>query len=449
MTIFLRIKISRLLCGVILIWFGAVHGMAAKESKAISLESEFVRFYLNTDTEHAPPLVVPPTETVRIYYRVNRTEIERDYMNNANALDIIDQLFANKSLEEKEFIIITGAASPEGNFANNQRLATERARSLKNYIREKYPQIEENQIITLPNEEDWDGLTERVRKDENIPARDQLLDILRSDLSRESQKAKIKRLDSGKTYKYLSVHILPYLRGGATGTIYSKKEEPVTRVDTVVVFRTDTVYIERIDTVCPEQKAKKAKRKYVIAIKNNLVYDVALLPNLAIEVPFGENYNWSAEIEGNWSWWKTKANDHYYHRIQMAGVGLRRWFGNKTGRPLNGWYVGAYTYGGTYDIRLFTKKNSDLGQLSNWSYSGGLSVGYAMRIAERFNLEFGLSAGYFGGKYHKYDVSDCKEPTFPRRSTHNRNYWGPTKANVSLVWLIGRFKQDERKEGKR
>ncbi|MDL2208664.1 DUF3575 domain-containing protein [Parabacteroides sp. OttesenSCG-928-O15] len=187
----------------------------------------------------------------------------------------------------------------------------------------------------------------------------------------------------------------------------------------------------------------RKKRPFLIALKTNLLYDVALLPNLSIEVPFGRKREWSALIEGNWSWWDTGANRYNYHRIQVAGVELRRWLpslycncDNTT--PLTGWYIGAYCYGGDYDIRLFADQNSDLGQQSLWTYSAGLTAGYSLIIGKRFNLAFGIGAGYIGGEYSKYNVSECKEGVFPRVSRHERNYFGVTKAEVSLVWLIGK-----------
>ncbi|NDV82846.1 DUF3575 domain-containing protein [Bacteroides sp. 51] len=438
----------RLLCGVILVWGGSIHGMAAKDAVKTASGGDFIEISFRANPAHAPDTLI--TRTARIYYRVNRTEIDKNYMGNAHTLNAIDQLFANITLKEEDFIAITGGASPEGGFYNNQRLSVDRALSLRKYIIQKYPQIKEHQVVILPDGEDWDGLIGKIEKDKNVPARDQLLDILRSNLNRENQKTKIKALNGGKTYAYMLTHVLPYLRGSATGTIYSRKQEQIIRIDTVVVFRSDTVYLEkevvRIDTICPDVMRKKPKKPFIMAVKSNLLYDAALLPNLAVEIPFGRKYKWSVAIEGNWSWWNTNADDYYYHRIQIAGAELRRWLGYRKGRPLNGWYVGAYAYGGTYDIRLFTNKNSDYGQLSNWSYSGGLTAGYAMRISKRFNLEFGLNAGYLGGKYYKYNVSDCQDCTFPKRSTHNRNYWGPTKLNVSLVWLIGKLNRTKKME---
>ncbi|MDL2289994.1 DUF3575 domain-containing protein [Paludibacteraceae bacterium OttesenSCG-928-F17] len=409
----------------------------AADTLMTASDSIYTESVLDLDTTQYSPYI----KKVHIYYRVNRIEIEEGYMGNADALSIIDQVFADNLLEKEDFIVITGNASPEGGFNNNQFLARERANSLKKYIRQKYPEIKSDQIITISGGEDWDGLIDMIEKDTNVPARDQLLQILHGNQSREKQKERIRKINGGKPYAYLLAHILPHLRGSVTGTVYFKKGGLFAlreaKVDTVEVLRVDTIFIEkeivRIDTVCPE----KQRKPFVMALKSNLIYDIALLPNLAVEFPFGRNYNWSLAIEGNWSWWNTNADSYYFHRIQIAGVELRRWLWNKTGNPLNGWYIGAYGYGGTYDIRLFTNKNTDEGQLSNKTYSAGLTLGYAMPIAKRLNLEFGLGLGYIGGEYQKYTIGTCKECIFPWKSTHERIYWGPTKVNISLVWLIG------------
>ncbi|MDH8701962.1 hypothetical protein M2138_001314 [Dysgonomonadaceae bacterium PH5-43] len=401
-------------------------------------DNDFAEVLLNVEASAESPPRESHYRTVRIYYRVNRTEIDATYMGNDSTLSVVDRLFDNTILKDGDFVVITATASPEGPLKNNQRLAIERALALKNYITQKYPEIKENQFVLLPEAEDWTGLKEMVEEDEQVPFREQLLDILNSNLNTETQKKRIRKLAKGATYRYLLKHILPYLRGSATSTIYLKEDIPV---EPEIIVRVDTVYVDRevlrIDTVCPEKEIFKAPRNFVIAVKTNLLYDAALLPNLAIEYPFGTDYRWSVGVEGNWSWWNTNADSYYFHRIQIAGLELRRWFGNKTGNPLNGWFVGAYGYGGTYDIRLFTDKKSDEGQLSNWTYSAGLTFGYAMPLAERLNLEFSLGVGYLGGKYYKYTIGSCEECIFPWKSTHIRSYVGLTDANISLVWLIG------------
>lgn len=438
----MRFKYIRLF----LLFFYTILPLGATEKKTIERiihNSTFTNPIVNVKKTPTDSSTVMPA--VHIHYRVNRTDVERNYMDNAYALGVIDQIFTNHAVDDIDYILVTGNASPEGNVQHNNRLAEQRALAFKNYLLSNYPGLREDRIHTISKGEDWDGLATIIEYDGKVPYRKELLDLLKSKLPREEQKKRMKALGNGQSYTYLQKHVLPRLRGGVSGMIYFKKDTPqvVIQTDTVEKTRVDTVYLEKIvytprEVIVYDTVYKKVEKKpFFIAVKNNMLYDVVLLPNLSVEVPFGRNYEWSAVVEGNWSWWNTGADKYNYHRIQMAGVEMRRWFGNKTGNPLNGWYAGVYGYGGDYDIRLFTDKNSDTGQQSLWSYSAGLTIGYAIPVGRRFNLEFGLGVGYFGGKYKKYTVSNCQDGVFPLLSTHRRTYFGPTKAGVSLVWLIG------------
>ena len=57
------------------------------------------------------------------------------------------------------------------------------------------------------------------------------------------------------------------------------------------------------------------------------------------------------------------------------------------------------------------------------------------------NLDFVIGVGYWGGEYHKYDpVDGC----YVWKETLQRHWFGPTKAEVSLVWLLGRGNHNEK-----
>lgn len=88
--------------------------------------------------------------------------------------------------------------------------------------------------------------------------------------------------------------------------------------------------------------------------------------------------------------------------------------------------------GGTYDVRT----GNDLGYLSDMSYSAGLTYGYSWPLSRRLNLELGVGIGYVGGEYKTYTF-DPDNDRYPYVQTLNRAYFGPTKAKISLVWLIG------------
>ena len=69
-----------------------------------------------------------------------------------------------------------------------------------------------------------------------------------------------------------------------------------------------------------------------------------------------------------------------------------------------------------------------------WSWATGVEYGYSLPIARRLNLDFAIGIGYHWGEYKEYLPSDnC----YVWQETNNRKYFGPTKAEISLVWLIG------------
>jgi hypothetical protein len=165
-----------------------------------------------------------------------------------------------------------------------------------------------------------------------------------------------------------------------------------------------------------------------------MLYDAAFLPNLTAEWYMGKQ--WSLAAEGNWSWWlfDRPIQNGWYHRIQVAGLELRKWV--KSPYPLQGHAVGVYSMIGNYDTRFFTKDENSAGYLSYLSWSAGLSYGYSFPIARRFNIELGVAAGFFGGKYYRYDYC-IPDEQWERKAAYNRKYIGPTRVGVSLVWLLG------------
>ena len=76
----------------------------------------------------------------------------------------------------------------------------------------------------------------------------------------------------------------------------------------------------------------------------------------------------------------------------------------------------------------------------------GVEYGYSLPIAKRLNIDFTLGIGYLGGKYIKYIAADNK---YLWQSTHKVNWFGPTKAEISLTWLIGHgnYNNSKRKGG--
>ena len=78
------------------------------------------------------------------------------------------------------------------------------------------------------------------------------------------------------------------------------------------------------------------------------------------------------------------------------------------------------------------------------NYAVGVEYGYSLPVGRRLNLDFVIGAGYWGGEYHTY-VPDGGRYVW--RETRRRHWFGPTKAEVSLVWLLGRGNYNDKKGG--
>jgi hypothetical protein len=162
------------------------------------------------------------------------------------------------------------------------------------------------------------------------------------------------------------------------------------------------------------------------ALKTNLLYDAILIPNIGVEWGFANH--WSAAANWMYTWLSNDAK-HRYWRIYGGDLELRYWLGSDEARPLKGHHFGAYGGMLTYDIEFGGKGY----QAHKWSYHFGLSYGYSMPIARRLNLDFNIGIGYLGGEYYEY------EPYYDGYhwlATKQRRWFGPTKAEVSLVWLL-------------
>ena len=130
-----------------------------------------------------------------------------------------------------------------------------------------------------------------------------------------------------------------------------------------------------------------------------------------------------------YAWWKDE-NKNFFWRIYGGELEFRRWFGNKSINSLQGHHIGLYGQMVTYDFCLGGR-----GYLGDkWTYGAGLSYGYSLPIAKRFNLDFSIGLGYLSGEYKDYLPI---EGHYVWQLTRNKQWWGPTKAEISLVWLLG------------
>jgi hypothetical protein len=379
------------------------------------------------------------------YFVINKTHLDYDYKDNARMFDEFDSLLSIPHIHNNiDSVYIVAAASPIGNADYNQFLSEGRARSLQEYLMLKYPFINGERIVTRAIGIDEDGYRSICEKEEKrikemspVQHREWLLQEVSPQL------------------QYVSINItlndgtrIPSSRGSPIRALIqqSNTTEIVTR-DTIRITTYDTIRVTLYDTV-RHSRQKEAESFYVIkerlrktpsstlfTLKTNLVYDLALLPNLALEYSITPRY--SVAIEGYWAWWDTHAPNYWSYRIQAVGVEGKYWLGNRGQRArLAGHYAGVHLMMGNYDIRLFPRQLSDKGYLSTFSYSAGLTYGYVLPIGRRWDMEFSIGLGYWGGQYYVYDRSACTD-CYPMRADKQQHYFGPTRTAVNLIYRIG------------
>ena len=185
----------------------------------------------------------------------------------------------------------------------------------------------------------------------------------------------------------------------------------------------------------PMQLAAGAKtdgRAPLFALKTNLLFDAALMPNVEIEIPLGGR--WSLNGEYLFPWW-TAGHNKYCLKILMGSLETRIWLGNRHREVLTGHFLGLYAATGKYDLQW--KENGY--QSQSPIVAAGLSYGWAARIARHLHLELSMGVGLMHTRYRHYRMHNNYR-TLLWQENGNYTWLGPAKAKVSLVWLLTRRK---------
>ena len=387
-------------------------------------------------------------DSVRIYFHQGKTSIDHELFGNGSALDRISRHVLS-TRRDIFFVIrkvkVVGGASPEGCIALNRWLSEARADSLFNYVN-RYCPFSGVPMVSEFLGRDWNGLLSLAEATKSLPCREETLALLREIASETRTEAfdecdiyKLERLCGGVPYRYMYRHLFPRLRSSKIYVWYESLPQSVI-VPSFAPLQIPETSCPTALLPIPSSPAlpEKSHVPFYMGIKSNLLYDALLVPNIGLEFYLGKS--WS--LAGNWmySWWKSDRR-HNYWRIYGGDLEIRRWFGKKAKRkPLTGHHMGLYGQIVTYDFELGGR-----GYLGDrWSYGVGIDYGYSLPVSRRFSIDFTLGVGYLGGKYKEYMPIDDH---YVWQVTKRRRWFGPTKAEVVLVWLVGG--NVNRKEGLR
>lgn len=397
-------------------------------------------------------------DSVRIYFRQGYSILEPSIRDNQKALNrIADSLNAGyrDSIYVLKKVHVVGGASPEGTIPLNKRLSEKRAGVLFKYL-SRYGELPDSLTTFNFIGRDWWGLAKLVEADQNTPYREETLEYLKKIADRSAGGEKLSdnnvgnlsRFKGGVPYRYMYRNLFPELRASSIYLHYEKIWNPII-LPPVATIRTSIPEVPHVGKLIPYATTPpRLKKPFYMAIKTNMLYDVLLIPNIGAEFYLGKN--WSIAADWMYGWWKSD-RAHWYWRQYGGSLGVRKWFGRKAEeKPLTGHHLGVYGQAFTYDFEIGGtgyiggRPGGDLFDKTN--YSVWLEYGYSLPVAKRFNIDFSAGLGYIGGVCYEYTpIDDC----YVWQSTKKLNYVGPTKIEISLVWLIGRGNYNKDKGGRR
>ncbi|WP_294470748.1 DUF3575 domain-containing protein [uncultured Bacteroides sp.] len=389
------------------------------------------------------------TQRVVIYFDENEVGVDSCYKSNSRAIETLDSLLSGdwdtKYITELD---VETFVSPDGDESYNMSLAARRNQSIKEFFQRYGLEVGNEKIHFYSKGEDWSEFRQLVASDINLPDREEvlmLIDYHKNDVAKRKQL--IRKLNLGAAYRYIVRNVYPELRRSVITIVRDvpkpDKEifQPVSSVSGLFVSKQeealpDDLFHKSVGESKKNQTCEfimleaeePVKNRTVLAVKNNLLYDLALAPNIEVEIPVGKR--WSLNTEYKCPWWLNSKRNFCY-QLLSGGVEGRCWMGNRRNRNrLTGHFIGLYAEGGIYDFQF----GGD-GYQGKYYGAAGVTYGYARQLTSHFSLEFSLGIGYLTTEYKKYTPY---EEDIVWTTSGRYNFIGPTKAKVSLVWLITR-----------
>lgn len=446
--------------------------------KRTTIFSIFVFLCLLTNSTYARTTEYEnPRDTIldmMLYFDLKARQADKDYQGNGKTLATLDSLLAHPARSRHLYsIILVSPDSYNGKKEPDIAPGLKRSEEVKAFLCRKYPQVNAAQICIRTGEEYGDALRKLITDDRLVPDREDVLALI--DYHHDNpvkMQDFLQHLDAGIPYQYISNRLLPELRRTKIRVCLSYPEEKEGKNSSTeqaaMIEETEFIPIDRETTIAPmavqalpqkerrqvitetektvtkaekekETKAKRGKKpkekaarrdktagNTVLALKNNLLYDLALAPNIEIEIPVGKR--WSVNLEYKSPWWSNSSKEICYQLIS-GGIESRYWLGNRElHHRLNGHFFGLYAEGGIYDFQF----KGD-GYQGKYYGATGFTYGYSTSVSRHLALEFSLGIGYLTTEYQKYTPY---EGSLVWMSSGNYTFIGPTKAKISLVWVI-------------
>ena len=185
-----------------------------------------------------------------------------------------------------------------------------------------------------------------------------------------------------------------------------------------------------------------------VGMKSNLLYGATSTINLGVEFALSDKL--TLDLSANYNPWafpqqKVTASEVIVAQYDavlkhwMIQPELRWWFCEK----FNGHFAGMHVHGGQMNVGGLTflpDRWSDRGiqknRIEGWLAGTGFAYGYHLIVSNRLSLEFSIGVGYMYLHYDKYvNYTSLRNPS-KDPNAYKMHYVGPTKAGISLIYML-------------
>lgn len=370
-------------------------------------------------------------DSVNVSFRQGKANIDPGFDGNGQRIDSLYERIITSGGDIKQ-IEVVGGASPEGSVWINRNLSRRRADSLIRYMGDRFG-LNDSLSTFRYLSRDWRGLRSFVLADPDVPSRAEVLALLDEIIAagEESEDSRnlerLKMIGRGTPYIYMYRTMFPALRRSVLYADYVSSVPDISWPEieplnpALILSPTPPHFIQLNSKDLSLSNLNTGyKPRHILALKTNLLYYAALMPNIGVEWLFSDD--WSVAAEGNIAYW-TKASAFKSHIIYMFDAELRRWIMPRA--PWHGFYAGVFAGGGLYQFENGKRGYQGEGVLT------GISCGYMWPISRNLSFETGIGAGYLYTRVREYIPY---EGHYVYQRTKAINYFGPLKLYFSLVW---------------
>lgn len=231
-----------------------------------------------------------------------------------------------------------------------------------------------------------------------------------------------------------------YARKTGTEVLREQEEERVHEsIDKIYSsdsLRLDSLHLDSLQVATQEPVERPAASFY---LKTNLLYDLATVANLGLEIGFKDHY--SIDLPVNFSPWTT----HPKYRLRVFSVQpeFRYWFGQEH----KGHYLGVHGIVGLYNVSFGDSHRYQTHMIDDKLFfpalGVGLSYGYSLWLDKKrehpnWFMEFNIGVGYV---YERYDSYYNLENGAMFSSGDEHHYFGPTKLEIAIGCRLGDVKK--------